>query len=89
MSDIHPAIEGAARKFEISPNIVEQYNALFLKCGDWFAPSNQDGDEFRLASVLHHIGLLDCMRSCRNQSGSFTGYHVTFKQAKGLIEAAP
>lgn len=81
---MHDCIQHAADKGDISPNIAEKYDALFAKCADWFAPSNKNDDEFTLAMNLHAIGLLDINKACRIQSGSFTGYHITFKQAKGV-----
>lgn len=82
---MHDCIQHAADKGNISPNIADRYDAVFAKCADWFAPSNKKGDEFTLAMNLHNIGLLDCKKESRGLlMGGFSGYHITFKQSKGV-----
>jgi hypothetical protein len=81
---LHPAIEKAARNYDVTPQCIEQYQAVFDKCADWHSPSNRHNDEYKMALTLHHLGLLDCMRVSRNRGGTFRGFTIMFKQAEGI-----
>jgi hypothetical protein len=81
MSNHHPAIALAASKFDICPDLIDEYQAAFDKCKDWFRASNFGaGDEYTLCRRLHDLGLLDKRLSCIIRTGAFRGYRVEFKQ---------
>lgn len=81
MSNIHPSIQRAADRYEISPNLADEYQSAFEKCADWFRPTNRHNDDYRCCRVLHKVGLLDERRTCIHRNGMFRGYRIEFKQS--------
>lgn len=81
---IHPALARAASDYEISPHCLEQYQAVFDKCANWFAPDNRHNDEYHKAATMHHLGFLDCRRTSLHRAGRFRGYRIEFKQSEAF-----
>ena len=82
MSEYHPCIVRASERYEISPGCIDEYQAAFAKCEDWYRPTNRHNDDYRCCAVLHKVGLLDERRTCVHRAGMFRGYRIEFKQSE-------
>jgi hypothetical protein len=85
---IHPDIQSAARRLDISPTIIERYQCVFDKCADWTVLNNKENDEYSLAEVLYRIDILDKRGTSRRMDGMFRGHRIEFRQSGNGSSAA-
>lgn len=78
---LHPVIRRAVERYDVSPHIADEYQALFEKCHEWFTPTNRHDDEYSRAQVLHSLGLLDQRKTALHRNGMFRGFRVEFQHS--------